>query len=153
MRARLKPLLRAALALATLGCAAGLFAGCASPRDALGPTESPCYLAIPIGRAVAGHAATFAGVRYLTVSTLEQAINHHHPLLANAVHVPRGQRQAECVVAFHGRFTDRLDRHASGPASGAYLIVIVGLKYDKELAALVVSRLPLRLTRFGPTTH
>jgi hypothetical protein len=147
--------IRARVALVVVAVAAGLLiAGCASPRDALGPSESPCYQAIPVARHVAGTKAVLAGVRYLTLPRLEHGVAHGHPALTATINLPpSSDRSAACVIGFRGHFSSSLDDHAAGPTTGEYLLVVVGLRDLRELGALVLSHEPFRLSRLLPSTH
>ena len=47
-------------------------AGCTSARNALGPSESPCFRAIPLARAAVNDKGKFSGVRYVTAQRLQR---------------------------------------------------------------------------------
>ena len=50
-----------AVVVASFGIAA-----CTSPRNALGPNESPCFRVLAVARAAVNDTGHFAGVRYLS---------------------------------------------------------------------------------------
>jgi hypothetical protein len=139
-----------AVVVASLGIAA-----CTSPRNTLGPEESPCFRVLAVARAAVDNTGHFAGVRYLSPSDLAAALRDMKtgPRLRFAIPAAlRHERAAVCAVAYRGSFSTNgvalgwpPDRHEEPLA-----IVVVRLRDLRVLITFVLPKAPLRFTRFLP---
>ena len=137
--------------------AAGLLAGCASPRNSLGTTSSPCFLAVPVATEAVHDQGHLAGVRLVSGKELAR---HARILDLLTARMGRPVHQV-CVVSFLGSFRlDAVERPAGrAPAggSGPVAVVVVTSPQNRLVATFVVEREPLPLRhevmhryRFGP---
>lgn len=130
--------LAAAVGAVVLGAAA--LAGCASVRNELGTSNSACYLALPEAVKAVHHHGHLAGVRLVSVVSLR----HRAPLLYGAAHQARGARVSQvCLVAFTGTFRADEVEHPMGRPAGHLAVVELGYPSKRQLATLLVRRLPL----------
>lgn len=135
--------------------AASCLAGCTSVRNGLGPSESPCFRAIPLARAAVNDVGRFAGVRYLDARQVAAAIRRAKEVVSEKAHLPVTLATAKgpiCAVAYRGEYEP--GRVASGWSptgrSGTLAIVIVRLQKLAVLATVVLHRSPLRLAKVFP---
>jgi hypothetical protein len=143
-------LVGALVLLATSG-----FAGCTSARNALGPSESPCFRAIPLARAAVNDKGRFSGVRYISAKEFTAAIKKARALAGSAIVLPDALLDVEgpvCVIAYRGEY--KTTKVASGwsptGTRGTLAIVVVGLQKLDVVATVVLHRPPLRLVRVFP---
>lgn len=130
--------LAAAVATAVLGATA--LAGCASVRNELGTANSACYLAFPEALKAVHHHGHLAGVRLVSVASLR----HRAPLLYGAAHQAKGIPVSQvCLVAFTGTFRAGAVEHPIGRPGGRVAVVELGYPSKRQLATLLVRRLPL----------
>jgi hypothetical protein len=146
----------ARLAAASLALVASLgIAACTSPRNALGPNESPCFRVLAVARAAVNDTGHFAGVRYLSSRDLTAALRDMKTSPRLRFTIPAAlqrQRSAVCAVAYRGSFSTNgvalgwpPDRHDDPLA-----IVVVRVRDVRVLVTFVLSKPPLRFTRFLP---
>jgi hypothetical protein len=148
-----------------------LLAGCATPRIALGTSQSPCYQALPVAIEAVGRQGRFAGVKRVTRSTLG---------VPDALGLPRRRRpttttqttqttqttattlapsgrttttrqsvppqsQGVCLVAFRGTFDRRKISLLVPPSSavvGRYAVVVVSVRTRQARAVFLFDSLP-----------
>ncbi|MGA8295827.1 MAG: hypothetical protein WB770_02170 [Acidimicrobiales bacterium] len=144
----------ALVATAVLASALGL-AGCTSARNALGPSESPCFRAIPLARAAVNDKGRFSGVRYMSAVEFARAIKQAKAFAGSAIKLPDALvdvRGPVCAIAYRGSYDAK--RVASGWAPlgehGTLALVVVRLQKLDVVATVVLSRPPLRLSRLLP---
>ncbi|MGD0894600.1 MAG: hypothetical protein ABSA08_01055 [Acidimicrobiales bacterium] len=146
----------ARLTAASLAVVASLgIAACTSPRNALGPNESPCFRVLAVARAAVNDTGHFAGVRYLSSRDLTAALRDMKTSPRLRFTIPAAlqrQRSAVCAVAYWGSFSTSgvalgwpPDRHDDPLA-----IVVVRVRDVRVLVTFVLSKPPLRFTRFLP---
>lgn len=141
--------------LALLVAASGI-AGCTSARNALGPSESPCFRAIPIARAAVNDRGRFAGVRYLGARDVAIAISKAKALSRGRITLPDALSDVKgpvCAIAYRGRYD--ANRVASGWSPqgrvGMLAIVVVRLQKLVVIVTVVLPRSPLRLSKVFPS--
>jgi hypothetical protein len=146
---------RAVLVGAAFLLAASGVAGCTSARNALGPSESPCFRAIPIARAAVNNKGRFSGVRYVDAREFASAIRTAKELARGKIAIPDALTDASgpvCVIAYRGEYDP--NRVASGwsPTGrvGSLAIVVVRLEKLNVIATVVLRRAPLRLSKVFP---
>jgi hypothetical protein len=134
---------------------AGGVAGCTTARNALGPSESPCFRAIPIARAAVNDKGRFAGVRYLDAPALSAAIKKAKLLTHGRVTLPDALTDVigpVCAIAYRGFYDP--SRVASGWSPrgrpGMLAIVVVRLQKLAVVVTVVLRRSPLRLAKIFP---
>ena len=122
--------------------AALVVGGCTSPRDALGPSVSPCFSAIALGRTEMGPVARFAGVSYTSEPSIKSALSRA------GVHIrlPRVKDRL-CVVAFWGTLKGARAKQTGLRNVRSMALVIVSLRPSRVLAKVAISRLPYRFGR------
>ncbi len=150
-KARAARLVAASAALVVaLSCAA-----CTSPRNALGPQESPCFRVLAVARAAVNDAGHFAGVRYLSPKDLTAALrdmetvpSHHFTIPAVLLHA----HSAVCAVAYRGKYSTNDVAFGWPPNrhSDPLAIVVVRIRDVRVLVTFVLKKPPLRFTRFLP---
>jgi len=128
---------------------------CTSPKNALGPTDSPCFRAIPVAHAAVNDKGHFAGVRYLSIKDLAAALKTAQKFLSRHLSIPQALRQTKsaiCVVAYGGRFSTgdvALGWEPTG-RPGSLALVVVRVPNVGVIATIITRKPPLRLTRFLP---
>ncbi len=134
---------------------AGGVAGCTSARNALGPSESSCFRAIPIARAAVNDRGHFAGVRYLDARDVATAIRKAKALSHGRITLPDALTDVKgpvCAIAYRGQYDP--NRVASGwsPSgrAGVLAIVVVRLQKLAVVVTVVLHRSPLRLSKVFP---
>jgi hypothetical protein len=147
--------LRGVLVAALLLAAASGLGACTSARNALGPSESPCFRAIPLARAAVNDKGTFAGVRYLDTRQVATALRRAEKFARGRVALPKMLTTAKgpiCAVAYRGLYDPH--RVASGWSptgrSGRLAIVIVRLQKLSVVATVVLHHSPLKLSKVFP---
>jgi len=131
---------RRMLAVAAIG-AAGLTAGCASPRNALGTSASPCFRALPGAQAAVGRKGKLVGVRRMRTATLRQRF-------PNNPRVAAVTDDYVCAFAFKGQYGPGQVELADNKVPEPYAVVAVTSAGNEVIAAFVLPRLP---TRFNHT--
>jgi hypothetical protein len=127
-------------AAATVVLLGGVLAGCVSPRDNLGTSDSPCYLAIPAAtRAVHGH-GRFLGVHLLTLRSLRK----ESPVLYRSLGTARPLTQQVCVVAFSGRFDASGVSAPKGKTSGRTAVVVETIPSVALVGTVIYAHTPFR---------
>jgi hypothetical protein len=139
---------------AVLLVAAGA-AGCTSARNALGPSESPCFRAIPLARAAVNDKGKFSGVRYVSARDFTTAIRKAKVETRGRVSLPHALVDVKgpiCAVAYRGIYDPNRVAHGWSPTgrSGTLAIVVVRLQKPEVVATVVLRRPPLRLSKQFP---
>ena len=132
-----------ALVLALVVALAGLLSGCATPRNGLSTHNSLCFRVYPEAMAAVHDRGRFAGERYLPPRAL--IIELHHVVVPNAL--KHASKEATCLVAFTGHFTDSNVERGWAPSGGKGRIAIVVVRQRDlvVLATVVLGRVPPRL--------
>lgn len=144
--------MRRVLVALTVLVAGGVLSGCTSPRDVLGPKESPCYRAIAVAKLAVRGAGSFSGVRELSVKSLLAALEQGRPGPSDIpVRLVRAQ-DGLCLVAYRGRYSDSNVTHAwpLDPAPDRYAVVVVREAEATVVTTILVRKAPLRLTKVFP---
>lgn len=150
--ARARKALLAAVVIVCLGAAAG----CTTARNTLGPSESPCFRAIPIARAAVNDKGRFAGVRYLTGREFAIAVRQARALAGASIDIPHALIAAHgpvCAVAYRGSYDSRRVAAGWSPTGRQGELAIVVVRLTKRLgvlATVVLHKPPLRFSRFFP---
>ncbi|MCU1488749.1 MAG: hypothetical protein JWM85_154 [Acidimicrobiaceae bacterium] len=137
---------------AAIAVASVLASACTSPRDVLGPKESPCYRAVAVAHLAVEGAGRFSGVRQLDGKSLLMALSADriaHPGVPQRI---RANKDALCLVAYRGHFSASRVRSPwrVGTKPATYAVVLVTESDSKVVATLLLGRPPVRLTRFLP---
>ncbi len=130
-------------------------AGCTSARNALGPSESPCFRAIPLARAAVNDKGKFSGVRYVTARDFNAAIRQAKVAAHGRVNLPVALVEVKgpiCAVAYRGTYDPNRVAHGWSPTgkSGTLAIVVVRLQKPDVVATVILRRSPLRLAKEFP---
>ncbi|HUZ20055.1 MAG TPA: hypothetical protein VMU75_05730 [Acidimicrobiales bacterium] len=145
-----------ALALAITAGAGGILLGaCTSPRNALGPSESPCFRVLARASAAVHHEGRYAGVRYLSVAELARALERSRPQLVDVPPAVTKSREGVCVVAYTGSFTSQYVEAGWSVDSphGRYAVVVVSVTGERVIATIVLQHAPVRFTRLFPVVR
>ncbi|MGD0882360.1 MAG: hypothetical protein ABSB09_12410 [Acidimicrobiales bacterium] len=112
---------RLAVALAVVGLAAALLAGCTTARSDLGTADESCYLGLPAAsQAVDGH-GRLTGVDLMDASALRKKA----PILARTLVPERATTSRFCVFAFTGNFERAKVARPYGRPSGRLAVVVL----------------------------
>ncbi len=130
-------------------------AGCTSARNALGPSESPCFRAIPLARAAVNDKGKFSGVRYVSARDFTTAIRKAKVEARGRVNLPHALVDVKgpiCAVAYRGVYDPHRVAHGWSPTgrNGTLAIVVVRLQKPDVVATVVLRRSPLRLSKEFP---
>ena len=146
----------ARLTAASLAVVASLgIAACTSPRNALGPNESPCFRVLAVARAAVNDTGHFAGVRYLSSRDLTAALRDMKTSPRLRFTIPAAlqrQRSAVCAVAYWGA-SRRAAWRSAGRRTGTTIrsrSSSCAVRDVRVLVTFVLSKPPLRFTRFLP---
>jgi hypothetical protein len=152
----------AAVAAATLALV--VVSGCATPRVALGTSQSPCFQALPVAIEAVGRQGQFAGVRRVTRSTLgvpgrlglprpnrPSTTTTTRAVTSGATTTTRPrvppQSQGVCEVAFKGTFDrTRIPLLVPSSATGRYAVVVVSIRTRRARAVYLIDYLPKAFT-------
>ncbi|MHB8439829.1 MAG: hypothetical protein ACYDD4_11810 [Acidimicrobiales bacterium] len=131
---------RCALAVAALAVTA---AGCASPRNSLGTSSSPCYQALPVAISAIKSPGTLVGIRLLGQKQLSRL-----PRLEAVIDTRAGRKVNNvCAVEFHGSFNSAIVEKPFGQAGSksnrSYAVVLVATPSNKLLGTIVLAHQPL----------
>ena len=153
---RRMPARRVAVAAVAVSVIVVTLSACTSPRNALGPSESPCFRAIPVAHAAVNDTGRFAGVRYLSAKDLAAALKVASSFKHRPLKIPPAlarTKSAVCAVAYRGRFTESGVAMGWEPSGrpGVLAIVIVRVPSVAVIATIVTGKAPLRLTRLLPS--
>ncbi|HLI44254.1 MAG TPA: hypothetical protein VKU92_07270 [Acidimicrobiales bacterium] len=146
MSRRRPPGCTAALAL----CAAALLlSACTSYRAGLGPRDAICFSSFPEARRAVGPEPQFAGVRYVSASTLVadlRRIRRHHIVVPDALS-DFGQTGA-CLFGYHLGASRSPLPGSWHPLSGPYrfAVVVVDQQTHRVVTVVVLPRPPLRFS-------
>ena len=127
---------------ALVACAV-LLGGCSSVRNALGTTNSPCYIALPAAEGAVHGKGHLGGVRLASVTSLPSFSTLHR-----AATEPEANARRVCLVAFNGNFRSSKVSRPLGLARGKLAIVVLRYPDGKVLATVILKRLDLH---FGHT--
>lgn len=119
---------------------ASILAGCSSARTGLGTTDESCYLALPTAaKAVGGH-GHLSGVRKFSVAELKPLAPRLYDDLADQAPA----KQAVCLAAYTGHFTQAMVTKPLGRASGKLAVVVVTSPGNRVLGTLILEKIPVR---------
>jgi hypothetical protein len=118
----------------------GVLAGCTTPRDNLGTSDSACYLAIPAATGAVGGHGRFLGVHLLTL----RALRKESPDLFHALGTARPPSQQVCVAAFAGSFHATDVASPKGGTSGNTAVVVETIPSIALLGTVIVTHTPFR---------
>jgi hypothetical protein len=132
-------------------CAAALLlSACTSYRAGLGPRDAFCFSSFPEARQAVGSKPQFAGVRYVSASTLVadlRRIRRHHIVVPDALS-DFGQTGA-CLFGYHlGASPRSLVPRSWHPLPGPYrfAVVVVDQQTHRVVIVVVLPRPPLRFS-------
>ena len=123
-----------------LGLAGPLVTACSAVRNSLGTTNGACFVALPAANGAVGGHGRLIGVRLVQVSQLKTL---SPKLYRAAVDAPGPKITQVCLVAFHGRFSAPGVRHPVGRPSGHLAIVEIEYPDKRQLATLILRRVPM----------
>ncbi len=140
------------VSIVAVACFSLGLSGCTAVRNGLGTRDGTCFSTLPAGRRVAGKAAVFGGVRFLSpealLTSMTRASKEHFALPSNLVHV---RRKSECLVAYREEVPAAVVARAWHPRPGPYrfLIVIVERDDNRVLGIVALPRSPLRFAHLS----
>jgi hypothetical protein len=131
---------RLGLVVATVALVMGLGA-CSAVRSDLGTTNGPCYVALPPASAAVHGQGKLAGVRLVTVSSLERLGD----LYSVADVLVSGKPVTHvCLVAYTGRFSADQVEQPHGRSAGHLAVVVVSYHGNQLLGTVLFARAPVR---------
>ena len=138
---RRRPKMRVRATVGAVVLAVVVTGGCASPRNSLGTSSSPCYQALPVAEQAVHHTGTLSGIRLIGTKVLDTL-----PRLRATVESRGGTGVRNvCVVSFHGSFQRAAVQKPAGThPSGPYAIVVVTWPGNELLGTVILVHQPLR---------
>lgn len=142
---------RTGAGIAALALIAAVAGGCTSPRNVLGPRESPCFKVLPAAVRATGGSARLRGVRYLSPRAL-LALRRRRPAVPPQALPPglrRERSRSLCLVGFSGRFTLSSVTKGFAPRAGpwGFAVVVADPSTGAVVATVLFRRAPLRFSR------
>jgi hypothetical protein len=132
---------RGYLALLVFGALMSTLAtACTSGRNALGTSNSGCYVALPAATAAVGGQGHLHGARLVSVASLRRT-----PRLFTMATSRPGLRVAQvCLVAFSGTFRADEVKMPRGRQVGHLAVVVLEYPDNTLLGTIILKTVPLR---------